>query len=411
MSKFNKVNNLNLKIFLFILILLLILKANLNPFTYDEARTYLDYVRPKDFIKFSIANNHPINTILMIIFNHINSSSIILRLPNIFFGSCYFLASYIYSKNHKNNILIFFTLTLSPLLFEFFTLARGYGISASLLFLGTVIYFKFKEFKYILLVSSIFFTLSIYTIYLTSIYVFSFFAVISIFELKKRNYVNYIFSTLLVSISSFQVTKWMLGIISYDEYLYGLEVVNINYFFRTIFGFGPLLNPYNLIIGNILLFSLLVIWIFTLRERINTKDSFYLDLIFFLTILILYSLPLLLGTKIPQFRLLVPFLPILLLIISNSIKFLKSKYIIINNLISLFLLINFIVTFEIENTFDWRWNKVDPSEAIVFDIDENGYCSYPYIENPVAEYYRLQQIQNNEIYCDVLTGELKNKKN
>ena len=113
----------------------MIIKGFKNPFTYDEARTYLDYVKPKDIFKFAIANNHPLNTVLMIGATYIGNSPFILRLPNIILGLMYLATSYRISKKFKNSLITFLILSLSPLLFEFFTLARGYGLASCLIFL------------------------------------------------------------------------------------------------------------------------------------------------------------------------------------------------------------------------------------------------------------------------------------
>ena len=68
--------NYLLKSLFFLLIFLLIYKGFKNPITYDEAQTYIDYVQPKDIYKFAIANNHPLNSILMIVSTYFGSSVI-----------------------------------------------------------------------------------------------------------------------------------------------------------------------------------------------------------------------------------------------------------------------------------------------------------------------------------------------
>ena len=131
--------NYLLKSLFFLLIFLLIYKGFKNPITYDEAQTYIDYVQPKDIYKFAIANNHPLNSILMIVSTYFGSSVIYLRIPNILVGILFLIVSYLISKKSIYPEITFLTLTFTPYLFEFFTLARGYGLAAGLIFFGTII--------------------------------------------------------------------------------------------------------------------------------------------------------------------------------------------------------------------------------------------------------------------------------
>lgn len=403
-----------IKILLTFLIVLILLKSQINPLTYDEARTFLDYVRPKDVFKFSIANNHLVNSLSMIITSTIDNSVIMLRLPNILTGLIYIFTSYFLCIKYNNSLLMFTLFCLSPLLFEFFTLARGYGIAASCLFLGSVIYYENKDYKYSLLISSFFFTISIYSIYISSIYVFSFFAVVLWSEFKKKNTIILLVSSSIVGFSSYQTTRWMIGVKEYDAYLYGLENYNFSYFLKSIFGFGPLFNPYFQNLGSLILVAFLFIWATSFKRRILSKDTFEREYVLIFSVILLYLIPILLDSKLPQFRVLLPFLPGLLLVLSNSLNFVNlsnKKSIFIKNFLIFVLIFNFLYTFKLDNTYDWRWNKVEPKEAIKFEIDtETQKCYYPYIENPVAEYYRLLEVEKNKIYCNEVNGKIINQK-
>ncbi len=394
----------------------MIIKGFKNPFTYDEARTYLDYVKPKDIFKFAIANNHPLNTVLMIGATYIGNSPFILRLPNIILGLMYLATSYRISKKFKNSLITFLILSLSPLLFEFFTLARGYGLASCLIFFGTVNYFYVEWNKFSILLSSILFFLAIYSIFVSSIYVFCFFAVVIFNEVKKKNYFNFILSSMVVGFASYQTMRWMITITEYDAYLYGLESKNIDKvdLISSVFGFGPLFNPYMIIFGNILLYGFIFLSIFVLFRNLIILKNYQLEIIFILTTALLYIIPSIFDTKLPQFRVLLPFLPpLLLIIIKNINKFLEheTKYSnVVLLLFSSFIIFNFITTFHLQNTFDWRLNKVEPEDAIIFYINpENGKCYYPYIENPVAQYYKEQSLENNKIYCEESTGIVYNQ--
>ena len=128
------------------LLLLLFFKAYLTPFTYDEAFTYLSYVRTNDYLTVNIANNHLLNTILMWIFSIFGNSEFILRLPNLISGIIYIYVGYKISAKFENNLLILLILLLNPVVFDFLSLARGYGISATLNLVGIYI-FLFSDIK------------------------------------------------------------------------------------------------------------------------------------------------------------------------------------------------------------------------------------------------------------------------
>ena len=93
-------------------------------------------------------------------------------------------------------------------------------------FWGVFVYYENKDYKYSLLISSFFFTISIYSIYISSIYVFSFFVIFAWSEFKKKNTIIFLISSLIVGFSSYQTTRWMIGVKEYDAYLYGLENYN-----------------------------------------------------------------------------------------------------------------------------------------------------------------------------------------
>ena len=419
-------NNLNylrqknylLKSLLLLLIFLLFYKGFKNPITYDEAQTYIDYVQPKDIYKFAIANNHPVNSILMIGSTYFGSSPIFLRLPNLFFGILFLVVSFQISRKSIYPEIKFMILSLTPYLFEFFTLARGYGIAAGLIFFGTINYFYRAWGQFSILISSLLFFFAIYSIYPSSIYVFSFFAVVTYRELKNKNYFIFFFSALIVSYASYQTLRWMITITQYDIYIPGPNNIDLNYLISNSFGFGPLFNPYDVFVGCLIFYIFIILSLFFYFKYKKIENNYNLELIFLLTVCLLYFIPIIMGTNIPAYRVLLPFFPPLLLIISSNIeRLLECIKVQIANLISimisLILIFNFIASFKLENTFDWATNKLEQKEAtIYFYNDEDGKCYYPKIDRnpPVAQYYRIQAFQNNEPYCDEGSGNVLNYK-
>jgi len=93
------------------------------------------------------ANNHPLNTILMMISNTLfGSSELALRLPNIlsfilFLAGCFGLLEM--AKNNWLALLGFSLCVLNPFVIEFFSLARGYGMSLGFLMMS--LYYMMKD--------------------------------------------------------------------------------------------------------------------------------------------------------------------------------------------------------------------------------------------------------------------------
>ncbi len=409
-------NNFLINSLLFLLIFLLFYKGFKNPITYDEALTYLNYVEPKDIYKFAIANNHPFNSLLMIGSTYFGTSEIYLRLPNLIMGSLFLIASYKISIKSKYPEITFLILTFTPYLFEFFSLARGYGLSAVLIFFGTINYFYREWNKYSILFSSILFFFAIYSIFPSSIYVFSFFAVVTYNELKKKNIIIFLFSSLIVSFASYQTLRWTITISEYDLYIPFPKNVNLKYLVSNSFGFGPLFNPYHVFVGSIIFYIFITLSLFFYFKNQKIENNYTLEFIFLLNLTLLYFIPIILGLNIPAYRLLLPFMPPLLLIISSNmerlLEIIKSQTAnLISITISIILIINFFVSFNLENTYDWAPNKISKEESEVYFFNiESGKCYYPKIDRnpPVAQYYRQQAFKNNEPYCDESLGNVLN---
>ena len=122
---------INLIIIFCSLFILIIFKAKNTEITVDEAYSFLNYSYVGDYLNIGIANNHILNSYLMYLFQNIGYSELILRLPNILFGLIYLLVVFQISKRTKNYIFSSALLFLNPYLIDFFSIARGYGISTS----------------------------------------------------------------------------------------------------------------------------------------------------------------------------------------------------------------------------------------------------------------------------------------
>jgi hypothetical protein len=124
----------------FIILSYSILRAYNLSFTHDEALTYTIVKHNTDW-KFT-ANNHLINTYFMKVSYLFGENELILRTPNVLSHLIYIFVSFLLVTKLKGyffQISAFLILNLSLPLLEFFSLARGYGISHS--FLLVSIYF------------------------------------------------------------------------------------------------------------------------------------------------------------------------------------------------------------------------------------------------------------------------------
>lgn len=125
--------------------LYVVLRAHRLSLTWDEAHTFFEYVRNPHWLpdgyNYMSANNHLLNTWLMkcsvFLFGE---SELALRLPNVLAGGFYFFAAGALAQKLAGKrwqaLLVFVVLSANPFVLDFFSVARGYGISIALLMLG-----------------------------------------------------------------------------------------------------------------------------------------------------------------------------------------------------------------------------------------------------------------------------------
>jgi hypothetical protein len=118
------------------------LRAYRLSLTWDEAFTFFEYVRTPRWwpggYNYMSANNHLLNTWLMkcsVFF--FGESEVALRLPNILAGGIFLFAaaqiSICLTEKHWQTFIVFLLFAANPYLLDFFSLARGYGISIAML--------------------------------------------------------------------------------------------------------------------------------------------------------------------------------------------------------------------------------------------------------------------------------------
>jgi hypothetical protein len=121
------------------------LRAHRLSLTWDEANTFFEFVRNPNWLpdgyNYMSANNHLLNTWLMkcsvFLFGE---SEFALRLPNVIAAGFYFFAAGALAEMLGGKkwqiLLVFILLCANPFVLDFFSVARGYGISIALLMLG-----------------------------------------------------------------------------------------------------------------------------------------------------------------------------------------------------------------------------------------------------------------------------------
>lgn len=125
-----------------------VLRALLLSITWDEAYTYIEFARNGKVIldKYEMmsANNHILNTALMIVFTKLfGVSEFVMRIPPLLAHLVFLYYSAKLVKNLSNKWLIlaaFVVVNVNPYMLDFFVVARGYGLSIGLM-MASVYYF------------------------------------------------------------------------------------------------------------------------------------------------------------------------------------------------------------------------------------------------------------------------------
>jgi hypothetical protein len=144
-TRYLKINSIILLSVIGSLLVYLLLKAYNLSFTHDESLSF-EIINGNKLIA-NTANNHFLNTWLMHVFyNVFGAKEIFLRLPNILAFILYLIFTYKILIKANNLILMLLGasfLLFNPYLLDFFSLARGYGLSLG--FGLASLYFLFKQ--------------------------------------------------------------------------------------------------------------------------------------------------------------------------------------------------------------------------------------------------------------------------
>lgn len=376
--------------YLFVMILHIIYKANYNSITTDEAYTYLEYVYTNDIFNIGVANNHVLNSFLMLITTFFGTTEFFLRLPNVLSGIAYLTTIGYLIKDIDNKVYMTLVLTSPIYLIEFFTLARGYGIASFLIFFGSVNYYILKPYKYNFLVSCLCFILAALSIHIYII--FSAFFIIVNFKFEIIKNLNVFISSVIMFLffSYFIVTFTFL--IGRPGHLYGAENLSILELIGSVFGFIELfqIKSFIFLIPIYLLFLMPVASVFS-----STFEAKSLYLISFLSLGSLFILPIIFDQPFPIRRVLIPLLPPFLLcnvIIFENIPKFKYKSL-VSHIFSILLVLNMFLNLDTNSTIDWG-ESVDKN---FLSCTEDAESLDAILFRP-ALYY---QLLNSEVLIDI----------
>lgn len=134
------------------LLVYVVLKAKQASFTHDESYTYLAYVHQSfmDIISYKRAytNNHILNTVLMKYAEELwGSSELVLRLPNILACLIYLVYGFRLLRRMPPVMILpaFLCLFCHMQLCDFFSLARGYGLSFAFMLMSLYHFIRYFE--------------------------------------------------------------------------------------------------------------------------------------------------------------------------------------------------------------------------------------------------------------------------
>lgn len=378
-------------------------KALFTSFTHDESFTYTYFVNSSftDILtyKFVSPNNHLLNTLLMKFFGScIGNSEIILRLPNILSHIGYIIFSFLIFRRLNGWLILplFALLNLNPYFLDFFSLARGNGLSYFFL-LGSVFFFmeysssfqkKYYLFSILFAFLGVLSHFALLNYFLALIVVFNLWLIIRKpirkealkFNLKqwiRQNDINIIGIILLTALLYVPISK----LVMYHQLFYGGErgfwIDTVGSLIKTsLYGCRYGMLTENIIkvfilmslFGNVFLFGFFLIR----KEREFLQVNQFLFLIFLLlifTVLINMAQFYLVGTKLLIRRYGLLFFPLFMLdfcfLMVALIRIVSLKYMVsaIIYLLASFVTFHTFSAFSQVNFLDWEY-ETDTREMV-----------------------------------------------
>lgn len=373
--------------------------------TYDEALTYIKYVYSNPFkvlkflnYKYTLANNHMLNSFLISLFQGISGKEYclaIIRFPNLISYLIYFYFGYKLSSKYNHKYFLFLLLVLNYGTNEFFGLARGYGMCTAFI-VAALYYFKMylldnNNLKYLVFSGSSF-LLACYA-NTVALIIFSTYLVIVFISLIKNHKLGcfikkyfifliiMILLTLLIIRYHFMVSEFDPALYGSTESFYKSVIVSIMYFY----GF----NSYSMIASIISLLLIMALFISNIKSNLKNELVVAPVLYFVIMIILIKATNSIWITG----RCLLPTWPVIFVCIAEMYDLCKLSDIIKNRIDIIFIvlcLLLFTFNLKLNTTRQWSDNYIlkDTCYQILKAKDDN--MNVDDKMHGVNRYYRLK---------------------
>jgi hypothetical protein len=358
----------------------IIIRAKVISLTWDESYTFFEFVRPSNWLpqhyEAMSANNHLLNTWLMKISVFLfGESELALRLPNIIAGGIFLfilirLLTRIFS-DWKLRLIGFILMACNPYVIDYFSIARGYGISIALLMCGIYFICKFISTNFQLresLSALLFFALATLTnltcipLFLSAAFLLAF--TVYFFGNKKDKIKKIILFLSLPIIFLLILTPFIFNLQQAGAFYLGREATSPLVIFASLgdamaYGknYAAWLSP--LLVKLFYLIPVIAL-IETFRRRkiirssASTLSLFFFTALFFLSFIIPVMLHYVMGINFISGRTALFFLPILFLLFLFVIQRSERMFQYLVLLFTVFSLTHFCLTINTNSFYDFR---------------------------------------------------------
>lgn len=401
-----------------ILLVYVLIRAYTLSFTHDESLSYT--LIQGDHTWGNTANNHLLNTLFMSLSKALfGTSEFSLRLPNVILFIVYLIGCFFIVKRSKKIWVSLFGLTLillNPFLIEFFSLARGYGLSLGFMLLS--IYFMLRN-KTQDSTSSVLLNDFILTSLFTSLAIYANLTIINfsicvliIFSIKY-----WLFRNMNNTNSKFNVKFWSIFIISTIPILLGIiRLWKLKEAGELYYGASSLIGGFDSLISSSIYFKeytslailtvkiLIVLFLSTsvlfviLKKKYNGELSLITILIILLAIGLFFE-DVVFGAKYPTSRTALFYIPIIAIFIYHLFLALIEQYRIKTQYYAPFILclvtpliINFVAGANFSYTTTWKYDAHTKDVMKVIkdytqDTDHKKAISNQWLFEPTINYY------------------------
>ena len=427
-------------------------RAYAIPFTIDECNTLRKYVHASIADIWSCkplsANNHIFNSLLMKLSGALfGNSPVAYRLPNLLAHLVYLVSGIKILLYFKRPLLIFtgfLLLNLNPFLLDFFSLARGYGLSMACFLASTYCFLLFFEKRKTVYAvcsfiwmstgvlanfSLINFFSSLWILYLLVLFSEAdndrFFSINNFWKILKSAFIPFVVS--LVLCKAIYVTLWKLQ--NAGELYYGgdtgfwsdtITSLTMRFFYFNTFA-DNLRRPFMLLVAGLTISAAWFCVTDFFRSRAKAIHPFLLFTTLLLSALFIsvaqYHL---LGVRFPFGRTALCFVPAfaLMVIFFCNVLYTKQYKKIANALLVLLsagILLNFAAACNLRYCYEWRFDAA--AVQVINDIEKDMLNSRGHLEKiklgvtwPLGPAIRYYWQKNNILWIDTVVTDLNHMK-